>query len=105
MQKVVKTTASKKNLFHHNYHITTFGVVFYNPSGLTVDGGHDGNHGGHSNDGDHSGGDGDSDKTSKNINRKKEKIPKGVYHSHHCHHCSVVGAVVSIVDLLVVVKQ
>ena len=34
--KVVNTTVPKNNPFHWNYPITTFGVVFYHPSGLTV---------------------------------------------------------------------
>ena len=36
MLKVVNTTVPENNPFHQVYHITTFGVVFYNPPGLTV---------------------------------------------------------------------
>ena len=36
VQKVVNTTASKNNTFHQDFHFTTIGVAFYNPSGLTV---------------------------------------------------------------------
>ena len=36
VQKVVNTTVSKNNTFHQDYHFTTIGVAFYNPSGLTV---------------------------------------------------------------------
>ena len=36
MLKIVNTTVPKSNIFHGNYPITTFGVVFYLPSGLTV---------------------------------------------------------------------